>query len=67
MSSKTNNRIDKYVERNSFRLAGSVNKNNQNESRSISKENSLNTFRPSKNKKALKGSREKEPSNQINQ
>jgi len=67
MSFKTNNRIDEYAKRNSFRLAEPVNTNTQKESRSTSEEKSLNTFRPSKNEKALKGSREKEPSNQINQ
>jgi hypothetical protein len=63
MSFNTNNRIDDYLERNSFRLAEPLNTHTQRESLSTPNETCLNAFRPSPNKRALKGSREKEPGN----
>lgn len=60
---KTNNRIDEFVEQMSFRLAGPVQTKNPAESRSTIETSSLNAFRPSGNKRALKGLREKKPGN----
>lgn len=60
---KTNNRIDEFVAQNSFRLNRVVPEANRNDSRSGTERTSLNAFRPSDNKRALKGSREEEPGN----
>lgn len=59
MSSKTHNRIDEYVERNSFRVTGSVSEGTRNESRSTSQNQKLNTLGSSKKEKKLEDSREK--------
>lgn len=59
MSSKIHNRIDDYVERNSFRVAGSLPTDTRDESRSTPQKKKLNTLSSSKKEKTLKDSREK--------
>lgn len=60
---KTHNRIDEFVAQNSFRLNRVVPGINRDNSGSGIEDTSLNAFRPSEKKRALKGSREKEPGN----
>lgn len=55
------NRIEELAERSLFRLTDLQSEYYRDEARSVSQENTLNTFRSSKNQKTLKGSREKEP------